>query len=508
MVRFTERSANFKTTNAGKVWSITNNIKLQHSKYGKFPWGNEVVVPPHGVMKYTYPKIPTCPHRDDYPTHKHFGTKVIQLEAVKQPYEVTQLLLSDCRKNDQRLPPVNDELIPKNMVPLAECLVPTDPWFLLKPKCAVFPSTYPEKHDREASTEEIFDAQKQMKKNSILKLSQTTGKALTDVNKRSYSTTYLSSYTNPLSVDAWEKTEPRRVSFNEKVTCYEKETEKATTDETRTAKLAEERSEASKETGSSKVSSDETGSAKFTTGETEDTKVMTAETQTAKLAEETSDGPKDTVIVDGVEVCRFCSKRKQTRVELKDVDGLGIKAYQNKTIAGGKTLERKMSCYDTMEDKWAEWPVGNKSAVETPPNYPKIIIQGYNDKPKCPTRFFVACDCDKFPQLKNSILKSEYITNRRASSFARRNYSTISVFHLLKHEGPSVLDTTVNNKESEVRVSSQPRRASLDDPSLNMKSDARARLHNNFPEELPDLRDTKRTILKFVFNGYPSYLFG
>ena len=334
----------------------------------------------------------------------------------------------------------------------------------------------------------------------ILKLSQKTSKALTDVNKNCYSTTYLSSYTNPLCADASEKIETTHVSFNDNVTCYERETETVTTDKTRTAKLAEERSDASKEAESTKVSTNETGS----------TNVMTDETQTMKIAEETSDGPKDTEIVDGVEVCRFCKKRKRTKIELKDIDGLGkyMKASQNKASTSGKTLEREMPCYDTMEDKWAEWPIGNKSAVETPPNYPKIIIQGYNDKPKVPTRFFVTCDCDKFPQLKNSILKSEYITNRRASSFARRNYTSISVFHLLKHEGPSALGNVVNNKENEVKVSPQVRRESVDDPSLNMKSEARTRLHNNFPEKHPDLRDSKRTILKFVFNGHPSYLFG
>ena len=333
---------------------------------------------------------------------------------------------------------------------------------------------------------------------------------MTDVNKNGYSTTYLSSYTNPLCADASEKMEPTHVSFNDNVTCYERETENVTTDETRTAKLAEERSDASHEAKSTKASTDETGSTKVATVETESTNVMTDETQTMKIAEETSDGPKDTEVVDGVEVCRFCKKRKQTKIELKDIDGLGkyMKASQNEASTSGKTLEREMSCHDTMDDKWAEWPIGNKSAVETPPNYPKIIIQGYNDKPKVPTRFFVTCDCDKFPQLKNSILKSEYITNRRASSFARRNYTTISVFHLLKHEGPSALGNAMNNKENEVKVSSQIRRESLDDPSLNMKSEARTRLHINFPEKHPDLRDSKRTILKFVFNGHPSYLFG
>ena len=131
-------------------------------------------------------------------------------------------------------------------------------------------------------------------------------------------------------------------------------------------------------------------------------------------------------------ICRFCGMRTKRLAELKyfDVPKNVPKAAQ------GRSKDLK---YNKPEDL-LYWPPGLNNHSSRPASYPKIIIQGYNNRPPMAKKLFNVCQCEQHPHLKHSILKSEAILRRRAASFARRNQSTISVCsqRKAKHSGDNL----------------------------------------------------------------------
>ena len=134
-------------------------------------------------------------------------------------------------------------------------------------------------------------------------------------------------------------------------------------------------------------------------------------------------------------LCRFCCQKKRPKAEARCPTGQrGMEC----PVPSGKADSNLIQAPELRTQRRLTWPVGSEPFQEVTPAYPKIIIKGYNDKPYCPTLPSCFCRCDRFPQLKNSKLKAEFLAKRRSSSFNRRNWTTISVFNALKHDPKTV----------------------------------------------------------------------
>ena len=199
------------------------------------------------------------------------------------------------------------------------------------------------------------------------------------------------------------------------------------------------------------------------------------------------------------EICRFCGKSKRRPVKLKylDVDG------NTRTFASSMFKKDNLLSSSTalrIQNR-ASWPTRNNGLDDKRPNYPRIIIKGYNDKPKCPILSSEFCECDKFPHLRESILKAEALAKRRAASFARRNYTTISVFHLLKHEPSGAEGRIPKRDHSSDTITKEPR---ISEWNRDYKSDANRKFYERFPDGVPDLRDSRRNVRRIIFCGHRS----
>ena len=135
------------------------------------------------------------------------------------------------------------------------------------------------------------------------------------------------------------------------------------------------------------------------------------------------------------EICRFCCQKKKPKAGLKCPTGHGD---VDCSVPASKTDSNLIQSPELRTQRRLTWPVGSEPFQEAKPAYPKIIIKGYNDKPYYPTLSSSFCRCDRFPQLKTSKLKAEFLAKRRSSNFNKRNWSTISVFNALKHDPKTV----------------------------------------------------------------------
>ena len=305
-----------------------------------------------------------------------------------------------------------------------------------------------------------------------LAVSSQTLESLSLVNKNIYgTTTYMCSYQNPSGVKksnlkrkSYRKVAQKHVTFNLDVQCYDN-----------SSPSAEERVSSFREKCSPPPVDE---NREFFSG-------------TAKG-------------IDGLEedkVCRFCGKSKRKVVKLKYLDSNG-KIVNVPVNQKSNWHREKMN--SSSSQGWTSWPVGHTSLEEDRPNHPKIIIQGYSNRPKCSRRFSDVCECDKFPQLRASVLKAEEISKRRAQSFARRNYTTISVFHLLKH------DETAAAKQIELergKIEIESKDLLYHKRTWSQKSDAHKRFHEIYPDVIPDLRDSRRNVRRVLFSGYSSHVF-
>ena len=183
----------------------------------------------------------------------------------------------------------------------------------------------------------------------------------------------------------------------------------------------------------------------------------------------------DENIADDEKICRFCCKKIR---KIADVKFLKENGKMERSALSSGNGENSTPSIHYPNQKRVAWPVQNKNFLGLKPNYPKLIINGYNDKPRCQKISSLFCTCEQSPELKQSILKEEFVRRRRASSFARRNHTTISVFHLLKYDAPGAQRILQQNPPASDTILKQPH---IDGWDPDYKSNAIREFQGRFP---------------------------
>ncbi len=205
--------------------------------------------------------------------------------------------------------------------------------------------------------------------------------------------------------------------------------------------------------------------------------------------------------------CQFCGKRKGHREEMKvlEENECLLNSSQNERIPHGDTLRKS-----PLSPNYSCRPLGLESIHHYPPNYRKLVIEGCNNRPRGPKRFFDICQCDEYPELIESVLKAEAMWKRKAANFKRRNFTTISVFHKLKQGENNNNICPVKSEEKsccQIARKKSKKMPRWQNHPLNQKSKAHARFHEKFPELAPDLRDAKEPLRRVMVCGYHTHVF-
>eukprot|EP00794_Sanderia_malayensis_P012829 gene12829-14145_t len=431
------------------------------------PWGNESFNCPRHKITYSHFNPSRMSDASVDLTHRHHGSRVVQMEAVRQPYDVTSLRLSNCRFYDQRLPSFNNDLIPKSKIVEPAGLTATNPYFVLTSKFQVFPMSTPQ------------DTHCDKKETNAL--SKNTCEAICDANKAVYhTTTYMKDFPESnnkavlkslLKSSTAKHDREKRVNFKNDVQYLEP---------------------------------NETGEKNGEKQDEEQVVFDVSKEVTPASRASTYDPSRDESGVNSI--CRFCGKRKRHAVVLRFMDKDGRITYgSNSYVARAVSRESSLNLHH--KDR----SIGLANTRENSLSLPRIIANDCNNRSRGTRRYFCQCP-EKQPQPKESKLKSEALLKRRAANYERRNYTTISVFHKLNQSGDNAeqhdAGDTANLASSSKPVDDviRDKKPRFQDWPRYYKAETHERFHQMFPETEPDLRDSRRTVRRVVFGGYRSHV--
>lgn len=188
------------------------------------------------------------------------------------------------------------------------------------------------------------------------------------------------------------------------------------------------------------------------------------------------------------ETCQICGKIKVKKGQLNILGAREDVTGYSSSFPDDRPAQKRA----------ARHTVRNKTK-EHAYSYPKMFM---NARPKRLSNVY--CECEKYQHLKDSLLKAEAVARRRAESFARRNFTTISVFHLLKNEANAAKKQQFRRRGNHETITKEPR---INEWNRDYKSDANRRFHVNFPQGAPDLRDSMRNVRRVIFCGHRSQVF-
>ena len=194
----------------------------------------------------------------------------------------------------------------------------------------------------------------------------------------------------------------------------------------------------------------------------------------------------DENIADDEKICRFCCKKIRKIGDVKFLRENG----KLEPSALSNVIEDKsaISTSDFPTQKRLAWPIDNRNLRDLKPNYPKLIINGYNDKRNCQKISSLFCRCEQYPGLKESILREEAVAKRRSSSFAKRNHTTISVFRLLKYDADAAQGKLRQKPRASDTILNQPRIMGWDP---GYKSEAIREFHGRYPEGVSGMKQVE-----------------
>jgi len=140
-------------------------------------------------------------------SHRHHGSRTYNIVTSNQPYQLTNLLPSKCRLNDQRMPqPFQSTLVHDNFIPEPYCKEFCNSYFSHRSQFQVFPTNNADLIDAETTS---------IKVPTKFKLTDRTKQALSDLNKQCYSTTTYHQFhqQQPNTATAQNKNRRKNVRF-------------------------------------------------------------------------------------------------------------------------------------------------------------------------------------------------------------------------------------------------------------------------------------------------------
>lgn len=165
---------------------------------------------------------------------------------------------------------------------------------------------------------------------------------------------------------------------------------------------------------------------------------------------------------DDIGACGEC-KRKLLDSQEKE------KAVESCSNVGGRA--------DDKGQKFSTLPNGDKNHKKQCSHHPRMTSTYLKARPKTRRKLTNNYECNQMPYSKQSMLKAEAVARRRELSFARRNFSTISLHGLLQREPKGARKqqdvNKIISKESRVR-----------DWNRDFKSVAIKKFHRLFPVDV------------------------
>ena len=206
------------------------------------------------------------------------------------------------------------------------------------------------------------------------------------------------------------------------------------------------------------------------------------------IAKERTRRSSDVACVKKPRICGYCYKRKGK------ISGIKIENENRKMDCSTLPKEIGRNVLPSKNEemqKRVTWPVAQKDMRGSKPTNTDITIGGYNDRLKCPVLSSPFCKCDvKSQALKESMRKANALARRRAASFDKRNFTTISVFHLLKHDPVAAQRQLFHKDRTSDTFMKKPY---CSDWNIDYRSDAVRQFYEKFPEGTPVLNNYSKT---------------